>query len=64
MYRHVGDAGMVMSLQGIRGIEDRNLLAGYVAMFLSDFNLAQDLFLASGMPSAALEVRGSFNLKS
>lgn len=39
-----------------QGIEDRNLLAGYIAMFLEDFNLAQDLFLASSRPVAALEV--------
>jgi len=40
-------------------IEDRNLLAGYITMFLEDFNLAQDLFLASSLPVAALEVSGS-----
>lgn len=37
-------------------LEDKNLLSGYVAMFLSEFNLAQDLFLASSKPLAALEV--------
>ena len=36
--------------------EDRNLLSGYIAMFLSEFNQAQDLFLASCNPAAALEV--------
>lgn len=56
VYRHMGDAGMVLSLQSIRNIEDRNLLAGYVAMYLEDFNLAQDLFLSSSNPTAALEV--------
>ena len=48
---------MVMSLQTIKNIEDRNLLSGFVAMFLEDFNTAQDLFLASSRPVAALEVR-------
>ena len=57
VYRHIGDVGMVMSLQTIRNIEDRNLLSGHVAMFLEDFNTAQDLFLASSRPVAALEVR-------
>ena len=36
--------------------EDRSLLAGYVSMFLGDFNAAQDLFLASSRPITALEV--------
>ena len=40
----------------LQAIEDRNLLAGYITMFLEDFNLAQDLFLASSQPIAALEV--------
>ena len=32
------------------------LLAGHLAMFTNDFNLAQDLYLASSCPIAALEV--------
>lgn len=40
----------------LQGIEDHNLLAGHLAMFTSDFNLAQDLYLASSCPVAALEV--------
>lgn len=40
----------------LQGIEDHNLLAGHLAMFTSDFNLAQDLYLASSCPLAALEV--------
>ncbi|PKU35358.1 wd repeat-containing protein 19 [Limosa lapponica baueri] len=52
-----GNAGMVMSLEQIKGIEDHNLLAGHLAMFTSDFNLAQDLYLASSCPIAALEMR-------
>ena len=42
-------------------IEDRNLLSGYIAMFMEDFNTAQDLFLASGRPVAALEVSSYCN---
>ncbi|XP_077574282.1 WD repeat-containing protein 19 isoform X1 [Stigmatopora nigra] len=56
-YRMSGNVGMVMSLQAIQGIEDNNLLAGHLAMFLEDFCLAQDLYLASGCPIAALEMR-------
>ncbi|NXC85212.1 WDR19 protein, partial [Cercotrichas coryphoeus] len=57
VYRTSGNAGMVMSLEEIKGIEDHNLLAGHLAMFTSDFNLAQDLYLASSCPIAALEMR-------
>ncbi|XP_076468006.1 WD repeat-containing protein 19-like [Babylonia areolata] len=57
VYRELGDVGMVSSLVKIMDIEDRNLLMGYVAMFLGEFNQAQDFFLASGTPVAALEMR-------
>ncbi|NWY13192.1 WDR19 protein, partial [Aphelocoma coerulescens] len=57
VFRTCGNAGMVMSLEQIKGIEDHNLLAGHLAMFTSDFNLAQDLYLASSCPIAALEMR-------
>ncbi|XP_070553702.1 WD repeat-containing protein 19-like isoform X2 [Ptychodera flava] len=57
VYRNIGEAGLVQSLQKIRGTEDQNLLAGYLAMFMDDFSLAQDLFLASSHPMAALEMR-------
>lgn len=43
----------------LQGIEDHHLLAGHLAMFSNDFNLAQDLYLASSYPVAALEVRGT-----
>lgn len=57
VYRMSGNVGMVMSLQDVKGIEDRNLLAGHLAMFLNDYNLAQDLYLSSSSPIAALEMR-------
>ncbi|TMS23823.1 WD repeat-containing protein 19 [Larimichthys crocea] len=57
VYRMSGNVGMVLSLQGIQGIEDMNLLAGHLAMFLGDYNLAQDLYLSSSCPIAALEMR-------
>ncbi|XP_076021576.1 WD repeat-containing protein 19 [Genypterus blacodes] len=57
VYRMSGNVGMVLSLQSIQGIEDRNLLAGHLAMFLGDYNLAQDLYLSSSSPIAALEMR-------
>lgn len=56
--RALGDAGMVMTLESIRHVEDRNLLAGHVALLLqSDANTAQDLFLRSSEPAAALRMR-------
>ncbi|KAM6132739.1 LOW QUALITY PROTEIN: WD repeat-containing protein 19 [Pterocles gutturalis] len=55
VYRTIGNAGMVMSLEQIKGIEDHTL-AGHLAMFTSDFNLAQ-VYLASSCPIAALEMR-------
>ncbi|XP_068448207.1 WD repeat-containing protein 19 [Clinocottus analis] len=57
VYRMSSNVGMVLSLQGIQGIEDINLRAGHLAMFLGDYNLAQDLYLSSGCPIAALEMR-------
>uniref|UniRef100_A0AAQ5ZYZ6 Anaphase-promoting complex subunit 4 WD40 domain-containing protein n=1 Tax=Amphiprion ocellaris TaxID=80972 RepID=A0AAQ5ZYZ6_AMPOC len=57
VYRMNGNVGMVLSLQDIQGIEDKNLLAGHLAMFLGDYNLAQDLYLSSTSPIAALEMR-------
>uniref|UniRef100_A0AAZ3QAW7 Anaphase-promoting complex subunit 4 WD40 domain-containing protein n=1 Tax=Oncorhynchus tshawytscha TaxID=74940 RepID=A0AAZ3QAW7_ONCTS len=57
VFRMSGNVGMVMSLQGIKGIEDRSLLAGHLAMFLNDYNLAQDLYLESSCPNTALEMR-------
>nr|XP_043885090.1 WD repeat-containing protein 19-like [Solea senegalensis] len=52
-----GNVGMVLSLQGIQGTEERNLLAGHLAMFLCDYNLAETLYLSSSCPAAALEMR-------
>ena len=40
----------------IQHIENRKLLVGYLAMYMEEFNEAQDLFLASSNPMAALEV--------
>ncbi|XP_068176892.1 WD repeat-containing protein 19 isoform X2 [Antennarius striatus] len=57
VYRMNGDVGMVMSLQDIQGIEDMNLQAGHLALFLGEYNLAQDLYLSSSGPIAALEMR-------
>ncbi|XP_038608395.1 WD repeat-containing protein 19-like [Tachyglossus aculeatus] len=57
VYRTIRNVGIVMSLEQIKGVEDHSLLAGHLAMFTNDFNLAQDLYLASSCPRAALEMR-------
>ncbi|XP_024914661.1 WD repeat-containing protein 19-like isoform X1 [Cynoglossus semilaevis] len=57
VYRISGNVGMVLSLQSIEGTEDRDLLAGHLAMFKCDYNLAENLYLSSSRPSAALEMR-------
>ncbi|XP_063240827.1 WD repeat-containing protein 19 [Bacillus rossius redtenbacheri] len=57
VYRHIGDVGMVWSLQDIQYVEDKKLLTGHVAMFLKEFEKAQEWYLASGRPAAALEMR-------
>jgi WD repeat-containing protein 19 len=57
VYRQLGDAGMVMALLECANIEDRNLLAGHISLLFCDYQRAQDLFLASSRPSAALDMR-------
>lgn len=57
VYRQLGDAGMVMALQECLQIEDTMLLAGQVALLFSDYQRAQELFLVSSSPSAALMMR-------
>ncbi|KAJ1537325.1 WD repeat-containing protein 19 [Nowakowskiella sp. JEL0078] len=58
VYREVlGNAGMVLTLQELQEIEDRNLLKGHIAVLFGDYNLAQEYMLDSSHPSAALELR-------
>lgn len=57
VYRQLGDAGMVMALQQCMFIEDRDLLAGHISMLFCDYQRAQDLFMNSSRPTAALDMR-------
>ncbi|CAG0890762.1 unnamed protein product [Cyprideis torosa] len=57
VYREIGDVGMVWSLQSLVGIEDVHLLAGHFSMFCGDYDQAQEHYLKSSTPSAALEMR-------
>ena len=40
-YRQLGDAGMVMGLERIAYVEDKNLLAGHVALLFGNYQTAQ-----------------------
>lgn len=57
VYRKIQDAGMVYSLESLKNIEERNLIAGWMAQYLGDFDLAQKMFLSSSKPREALEMR-------
>lgn len=57
VYRQLGDAAMVQALQDLVHIEDKNLLAGHVLLLFGDYGRAQELFLASSYPQAALNMR-------
>ena len=56
-YRQLGDPGMVMALQKLEGIEDQHLLSGHMLLMFDDHAAAQDHFLQSTRPLAALEMR-------
>ncbi|VDM33193.1 unnamed protein product [Hydatigera taeniaeformis] len=56
-FRRLNDCGSVLVIQKLKKIEEKQLLYGHVCMFLGDFNRAQEFFLASSKPEAALEMR-------
>lgn len=41
VYRQLGDAGMVTGLERIAYVEDKNLLAGHVALLFGNYQTAQ-----------------------
>lgn len=57
IYRHIGDSGFAMSLKKLKSIEERNLIAGHLAVCCDRHDLAQTLFLSSSEPLEALEMR-------
>ena len=57
VYMQLEDPGMVMALRDCMHIEDKYLLAGQMALLFCDYQRAQDLFLLSSRPIAALEMR-------
>lgn len=56
-YRKLGDVCMVLTLGRLQHVEDSKLLAGHIALTFEDYSRAQELFLASMRPVAALEMR-------
>ena len=58
LYRVLGNASMVLTLEQLLNVDDKNLLAGHLVVLLdNDYNAAQELFLRSPTPTAALEMR-------
>ncbi|XP_022173523.1 WD repeat-containing protein 19 isoform X2 [Myzus persicae] len=57
VYTNLGDVSMVWSLELVKYIEDKNLFAGHLAMYMKQFDKAQKLFLESSNPIQALVMR-------
>ncbi|XP_057660350.1 WD repeat-containing protein 19 [Diorhabda carinulata] len=57
VYKELEAVAMVWSLESIVEIEDYKLLCGYISMYLSNYDKAQEWFLQSNYPEAALEMR-------
>lgn len=57
VYRHLGDAGMVIALERLLYVEDKNLLAGEILTLFGDYDGAQELLLTSSDPTSALRMR-------
>lgn len=57
VYRALGDAGMVMSLEAVQAVEDAQALAGHMAVMFADYDRAEQCFLRSNTPKEALQLR-------
>lgn len=57
IYKESDNVPLAWSLEGILEIEDWKLLCGYISMFLKNYDNAQEWFLKSSSPNAALEMR-------
>eukprot|EP00624_Nannochloropsis_granulata_P005034 evm.model.NODE_35681_length_13224_cov_20.072519.2 len=56
VYRTLGDAGMVVGLEKVQHVEDQKLLAGHMALLFGRYTQAEELFLASSYPAAAVDM--------
>lgn len=56
VFRKIGDASLVQSLEAIKYIEDINLLGGHCAVLLNRYDEAKQLFAKSNNPLEALDL--------
>jgi WD repeat-containing protein 19 len=59
-YRQAKDPGMVLFLEQLQNIEDKQLLSGHVAGLFGRFHKAREYFLQSSRPEAALDMHCDF----
>ncbi|EJW75119.1 hypothetical protein WUBG_13973 [Wuchereria bancrofti] len=57
IFKQINAVGIVWSLEEIQYIEEKNLLNGYLALLLGNFDVAEKLFLQSTKPREALDMR-------
>lgn len=57
VYRLLNDAGMVLALEKLLSVEDKNLLSGYILMIFMDYDAAQDSFLRCKRVDIAIDMR-------
>ncbi|VIO91983.1 WD repeat membrane protein, putative [Brugia malayi] len=57
IFKQIDAVGIVWSLEEIQYIEEKNLLNGYLALLLGNFDVAEKLFLQSTKPREALDMR-------
>jgi len=60
-YRQAPSPGMVLYLEKLSNVEDKQLLSGHVASLFGRFNKARNFFLQSCCPEAALELHCDFH---
>jgi WD repeat-containing protein 19 len=56
-YRFLNDAGMVLSLENLSFVEDKNLLAGFILMIFMDYDSAQNSLQKSNRIDIAIDMR-------
>ncbi|OQR75032.1 WD repeat-containing protein 19-like [Tropilaelaps mercedesae] len=56
-YKRAGDLGMAWSLESVRHVEDIYEIEGYMSLFRNEFDKAQEFFVKSSNPRAALQMR-------
>ncbi|VBB33833.1 unnamed protein product, partial [Acanthocheilonema viteae] len=57
IFKQIDAVGIVWSLEEIQYIEEKNLLNGYLALLLGNFDIAEEFFLQSSKPREALDMR-------